>query len=135
MPRSAPTAQERQLEDLRPFRALIFFIAIACSKLSILRLAEIFVDLLTGNAKFFRAAGIDPLTFAIVEWGRLVGKWRELGTPDDRNFETEGEVLESGLKRTIAGRDAVMHCVMLWCGQQFGSSGFRPRLEHVSYVT
>jgi hypothetical protein len=28
--------------------------------------------------------------------------------PDDRNFETEGDAIESGLKRTIAGRDAVM---------------------------
>jgi hypothetical protein len=27
--------------------------------------------------------------------------------PEDRNFETEGEAIESGLKRTIAGRDAV----------------------------
>ena len=28
--------------------------------------------------------------------------------PDDRNFETEGDAIESGLKRTIAERDAVM---------------------------
>jgi len=31
-----------------------------------------------------------------------------IGTPDNRNFETEGEAIESGLRRTIAGRDAVM---------------------------
>ena len=30
-----------------------------------------------------------------------------ISTPDDRNFETEGEAIESGLRRTIAGRDAV----------------------------
>jgi hypothetical protein len=35
-----------------------------------------------------------------------------IGMPDDRNFETEGEALESGLKRTIAGRDAVMRSVI-----------------------
>jgi hypothetical protein len=28
--------------------------------------------------------------------------------PDDRNFETEGEAIESGLRRTIEGRDTVM---------------------------
>ncbi|HET9378320.1 MAG TPA: hypothetical protein VFO40_25350 [Chthoniobacterales bacterium] len=29
-------------------------------------------------------------------------------TPEDRNFESEGEAIEAGLKRTIAGRDIVM---------------------------
>jgi hypothetical protein len=27
--------------------------------------------------------------------------------PDDRNFETEGEAIESGLRRTVEGRDMV----------------------------
>jgi hypothetical protein len=31
-----------------------------------------------------------------------------VATPEDRNFESEGEAIEAGLKRTIAGRDAVM---------------------------
>ena len=31
-----------------------------------------------------------------------------ISIPEDRNFETEGEAIESGLRRTIAGRDAVM---------------------------
>jgi hypothetical protein len=29
-------------------------------------------------------------------------------TPDDRNFQTEGEAIESGLQCTIEGRDMVM---------------------------
>ena len=28
--------------------------------------------------------------------------------PDDRNFETEGEAIESGLRRTVEERDMVM---------------------------
>ena len=28
--------------------------------------------------------------------------------PDDRNFETEGEAIESGLRRTVESRDVVM---------------------------
>jgi hypothetical protein len=35
-----------------------------------------------------------------------------IGTPDDRTFETEGEAIKSGLKRTIAGRDAVMRSLI-----------------------
>jgi hypothetical protein len=35
-----------------------------------------------------------------------------IGTPEDRSFETEGEAIESGLKRTIAGRDAVMRSLI-----------------------
>jgi hypothetical protein len=31
-----------------------------------------------------------------------------IATPDDRNFETEGEAIESGLRRTIQGRDVVI---------------------------
>jgi hypothetical protein len=31
-----------------------------------------------------------------------------ISIPEDRTFETEGEAIESGLKRTIAGRDTVM---------------------------
>ena len=35
-----------------------------------------------------------------------------IGIPEDRSFETEGNAIESGLKRTIAGRDAVMRSLM-----------------------
>jgi hypothetical protein len=31
-----------------------------------------------------------------------------ISIPDERNFESEGEVIESGLRRTIEGRDGVM---------------------------
>jgi hypothetical protein len=31
-----------------------------------------------------------------------------IGTPEARTFETEGEAIESGLRRTIDGRDAVV---------------------------
>ncbi|HEX3444688.1 MAG TPA: hypothetical protein VHS80_08215 [Chthoniobacterales bacterium] len=31
-----------------------------------------------------------------------------ISVPDDRNFETEGEAIESGLRRTVEGRDVVM---------------------------
>jgi hypothetical protein len=32
--------------------------------------------------------------------------------PDDRTFKTEGEVIESGLRRTIEGRDIVMRSLI-----------------------
>jgi hypothetical protein len=35
-----------------------------------------------------------------------------IGTPDDRNFETEGEAIKEGLKRTIEGRNMVMRSLM-----------------------
>ena len=35
-----------------------------------------------------------------------------ISIPEDRSFETEGEAIESGLKRTIAGRDAVMRSLI-----------------------
>src|SRR6267378_2720641 len=35
-----------------------------------------------------------------------------ISIPEDRSFETEGDVIESGLKRTIAGRDAVMRSLI-----------------------
>jgi hypothetical protein len=35
-----------------------------------------------------------------------------ISIPEDRCFETEGEAIESGLKRTIAGRDAVMRSLI-----------------------
>jgi hypothetical protein len=35
-----------------------------------------------------------------------------IGIPEERSFETEGEAIESGLKRTIAGRDAVMRSLI-----------------------
>ena len=35
-----------------------------------------------------------------------------ISVPDDRSFETEGEALESGLRRTIEGRDTVMRSLI-----------------------
>jgi hypothetical protein len=35
-----------------------------------------------------------------------------ISTPDDRNFESEGQALESGLRRTIEGRDTVMRSLI-----------------------
>jgi hypothetical protein len=35
-----------------------------------------------------------------------------IATPDDRNFETEGEAIESGLRRTVEGRDMVMRSLI-----------------------
>jgi hypothetical protein len=35
-----------------------------------------------------------------------------ISIPDDRNFETEGETIEAGLKRMIAGRDAVLRSLI-----------------------
>lgn len=35
-----------------------------------------------------------------------------IAVPDDRNFKSEGEVLELGLKRTIEGRDIVMRSLI-----------------------
>jgi hypothetical protein len=32
--------------------------------------------------------------------------------PEDRNFENQGEAIEPGLRRTIAGRDAVMRSLV-----------------------
>ena len=32
--------------------------------------------------------------------------------PDDRNFETEGDAIESGLRRTVEGRDMVMRSLI-----------------------
>src|SRR6266446_2254476 len=35
-----------------------------------------------------------------------------ISIPDDRNFETEGDAIESGLRRTIEGRDIVMRSLI-----------------------
>jgi hypothetical protein len=35
-----------------------------------------------------------------------------ISIPEDRSVETDGEAIESGLKRTIAGRDAVMRSLI-----------------------
>ena len=35
-----------------------------------------------------------------------------ISIPDDRNFESEGEAIESGLRRTIEGRDTVMRSLI-----------------------
>jgi len=52
--------------------------------------------------------------------GRLLQRLRKfleangarINIPEDRSFETEGETIESGLKRTIAGRDTVMRSLI-----------------------
>ena len=38
------------------------------------------------------------------------GVWTSI--PDDRTFETEGEAIELGFRRTIEGRDAVVRSLM-----------------------
>jgi hypothetical protein len=35
-----------------------------------------------------------------------------IGIPDARTFETEGEAIESGLRRTVEGRDTVMRSLI-----------------------
>ena len=35
-----------------------------------------------------------------------------ISLPDDRTFETEGEAIESGLRRTVEGRDTVMRSLI-----------------------
>jgi hypothetical protein len=35
-----------------------------------------------------------------------------ISIPDDRSFESEGEAIQSGLRRTIEGRDAVMRSLI-----------------------
>ncbi|HET9377251.1 MAG TPA: hypothetical protein VFO40_19905 [Chthoniobacterales bacterium] len=35
-----------------------------------------------------------------------------IAPPDDRNFETEGKAIESGLRRAIEGRDMVMRSLI-----------------------
>ena len=35
-----------------------------------------------------------------------------IATPEDRNFESEGEVIESGLRRTVEARDMVMRSLI-----------------------
>jgi hypothetical protein len=35
-----------------------------------------------------------------------------IAAPDDRNFESEGEVIESGLRRTLESRDIVMRSLV-----------------------
>ena len=35
-----------------------------------------------------------------------------ISVPDDRTFETEGEAIESGLRRTVEGRDTVMRSLI-----------------------
>jgi hypothetical protein len=35
-----------------------------------------------------------------------------ISIPEDRTFETEGEVIESGLRRTVEGRDMVMRSLI-----------------------
>jgi len=38
----------------------------------------------------------------------LEGTGARINIAEERSFETEGDAIESGLKRTIAGRDAVV---------------------------
>jgi hypothetical protein len=35
-----------------------------------------------------------------------------IGTPEDRSFETEGEAIESGFRRTLESRDAVVQSLV-----------------------
>jgi hypothetical protein len=35
-----------------------------------------------------------------------------ISIPDDRTFETEGEAIEAGLRRTVEGRDTVMRSLI-----------------------
>jgi hypothetical protein len=35
-----------------------------------------------------------------------------IGIPEERNFETEGEAIESGLRRAVEGRDTVMRSLI-----------------------
>ena len=35
-----------------------------------------------------------------------------ISIPDDRNFETEGEAIESGFRRTVESRDVVMRSLI-----------------------
>src|ERR1700730_13869521 len=35
-----------------------------------------------------------------------------ISIPDERSFETEGEAIESGLRRTVEGRDTVMRSLI-----------------------
>lgn len=35
-----------------------------------------------------------------------------ISIPDERTFEAEGEAIESGLRRTVEGRDAVMRSLI-----------------------
>lgn len=35
-----------------------------------------------------------------------------ISIPDERTFEAEGEAIESGLRRTVKGRDAVMRSLI-----------------------
>ena len=36
----------------------------------------------------------------------------KISIPDDRTFETEGEAIESGLRRTVEGRDILMRSLI-----------------------
>ncbi len=36
----------------------------------------------------------------------------KIGTPEERTFETEGEAIESGLRRTVEARDMVMRSLV-----------------------
>ena len=38
----------------------------------------------------------------------MEAKGTRISIPDDRTFETEGEAIEGGLRRTVGGRDTAM---------------------------
>lgn len=42
----------------------------------------------------------------------LGSKRRKISIPDDRNFETEGEAIESGLRRTVESRNMMMRSLI-----------------------
>jgi hypothetical protein len=65
---------------------------------------DMFLDELEANRKNRRTAWatLQRLRKFLEEHGARIK------TPEDRNFETEGQVNETGLRRTLEGRDMVM---------------------------
>ncbi len=51
---------------------------------------------------------------ATLQWLRkfLEEHGTRIAAPDDRNFETEGEAIESGLRRTVGSRDMAMRSLV-----------------------
>jgi hypothetical protein len=68
-------------------------------------LLSIMTNVAIANTESLGVRSPSPIALFVV--GELA-----LRIPEDRNFGTEGEAIESGLKRTIAGRDAVMRSLI-----------------------
>jgi hypothetical protein len=58
------------------------------------------------------AAGFDRLDNTATVARFLEEHGTRIGTPDDRNFESEGEAIESGLRRTVESRNMVMRSLI-----------------------